>query len=79
MSSPLFLQIVSALFLQGGNVTLKVLSNEIGIEVTQRVEKIVDMVRAHLLNARERLQKAWRAGFVCFLTKFKIGIAPTFP
>ena len=51
MSSPLSFQIIGTLILQRGNVTFKIFSDKVGIEIAKCIEKIIDVVLAYFLNA----------------------------
>ena len=52
--SPFFFPILRALLLQSGNIAFKIVANKIRVEITKRVQKIINVVVTNLLNTGER-------------------------
>ena len=57
--SPFFFPILRALLLQSGNIAFKIVANKIRVEITKRVQKIINVVVTNLLNTGDT---AYRPG-----------------
>ena len=53
--SPFFVPILRALLLQSGNIAFKIVANKIRVEITKRVQKIINIVTLDILNTGERV------------------------
>lgn len=65
------LQIFRALLLQSGNIQLEEIADIVGVKITKRIKKSVDMILRDLLYAIKRFEEPARAVGIFFEALFK--------